>query len=52
MIPFGSQRALGQDLATHLLNTLDNERMEVTQVRGAVARDLARSPNGRRRPTR
>jgi hypothetical protein len=40
MIPFGSQRALGQDLATHLLNTLDNERMEVTQVRGAVARDL------------
>ena len=40
MIPFGSQRALGQDLATHLLNTLDNERMEVAQVRGAVARDL------------
>src|ERR1700686_2926093 len=40
MIPFGSQRALGQDLATHLLNTLDNERMEVSQVRGAVARDL------------
>ena len=40
MIPFGSQRALGQDLATHLLNTQDNERMEVAQVRGAVARDL------------
>jgi hypothetical protein len=40
MIPFGSQRALGQDLATHLLNTLDNERMEVAQVRGAIARDL------------
>jgi hypothetical protein len=40
MIPFGSQRALGQDLATHLLNTLDNERMDVAQVRGAVARDL------------
>jgi len=40
MIPFGSQRAFGQDLATHLLNTLDNERMDVAQVRGAVARDL------------
>ncbi|HVB82278.1 MAG TPA: relaxase/mobilization nuclease domain-containing protein [Candidatus Binataceae bacterium] len=40
MIPFGSQRALGQDLATHLLNAQDNERMEVAQVRGAVARDL------------
>lgn len=40
MIPFGSQRALGQDLATHLLNTQDNERMEVAQVRGAIARDL------------
>jgi hypothetical protein len=40
VIPFGSQRALGQDLATHLLNTQDNERMEVAQVRGAVARDL------------
>ncbi len=40
MIPFGSQRALGQDLATHLLNAQDNERMEVAQVRGSVARDL------------
>ncbi len=40
MIPFGSQRALGQDLATHLQNTQDNERMEVAQVRGAIARDL------------
>ncbi|MFZ1991938.1 MAG: relaxase [Alphaproteobacteria bacterium] len=40
MIPFGSQRALGQDLATHLLNTQDNERMVVAQVRGAVSRDL------------
>ena len=40
MIPFGSQRALGQDLATHLLNAQDNERLEVVQVRGAVARDL------------
>lgn len=40
MIPFGSQRALGQDLATHLLNAQDNERLEVEQVRGAIARDL------------
>ena len=32
MIPFGSQRALGQDLATHLLNAQDNERLEVAQV--------------------
>lgn len=40
MIPFGSQRAEGQDLATHLLNAQDNERLEVVQVRGAVARDL------------
>lgn len=40
MIPFGSQRAGGQDLATHLLNAQDNERLEVVQVRGSVARDL------------
>jgi hypothetical protein len=40
VIPFGSQRALGQDLATHLQNAQDNERLEVAQVRGAVARDL------------
>jgi hypothetical protein len=40
MIPFGSQRASGQDLATHLRNAQDNVRLEVAQVRGAVARDL------------
>jgi hypothetical protein len=40
VIPFGSQRAYGQDLATHLLNAQDNERLEVAQVRGAVAHDL------------
>jgi len=40
MIPFGSQRALGQDLATHLMNTHDNERMELVDVRGSVAKDL------------
>lgn len=40
MIPFGSQRGLGQDLATHLLNAHDNERVEVAEVRGAIADDL------------
>ena len=40
MIPFGSQRKNGQDLATHLLNEHDNERMTVVEVRGAIAGDL------------
>lgn len=40
MIPFGSQRGSGQDLATHLLNAHDNERVELAEVRGSVARDL------------
>lgn len=40
MIPFGSQRGLGQDLATHLMNEHDNEYQEVSQVRGAIADDL------------
>lgn len=40
MIPFASQRGFGQDLATHLLNAHDNERMEVAEVRGAIAHDL------------
>lgn len=40
MIPKASQRAEGQDLATHLLNAQDNEYLEVADVRGAVARDL------------
>lgn len=40
MIPFASQRGLGQDLATHLMNEMDNEYMEVAQVRGAIAQDL------------
>jgi hypothetical protein len=40
VIPFGSQRSLGQDLATHLLNEHDNGYMEVAQVRGAIAHDL------------
>ena len=40
MIPFGSQRGLGQDLAIHLLNEHDNELMEIAEIRGAVADDL------------
>lgn len=40
MIPFASQRGNGQDLATHLMNAHDNERIELFEVRRAVARDL------------
>lgn len=40
MIPFASQRAGGQDLATHLSNAFDNEYVEIADIRGAVARDL------------
>lgn len=40
MIPFGSQRGLGQDLATHLLNEHDNEFMEIAELRGAMGQDL------------
>lgn len=40
MIPFASQRGLGQDLAAHLQNEYDNERMEVAGLRGSVAQDL------------
>ena len=40
MIPFSSQRGLGQDLAAHLLNEHDNELMELAELRGAVADDL------------
>ncbi|MDE3767572.1 relaxase/mobilization nuclease domain-containing protein [Sinorhizobium meliloti] len=40
MIPKASQRSGGQDLATHLLNALDNEYVEVAEVSGAVASDL------------
>lgn len=40
MISKGSQRGGGQDLATHLLNAFDNERVEVADVRGTIAQDL------------
>src|SRR5215469_14810505 len=40
MIPKGNQRAGGQQLATHLLNSFDNDSVEIVEVRGAVAQDL------------
>lgn len=40
MILKGSQRGHGDDLATHLMNALDNERVEIAQVYGAMADDL------------
>jgi hypothetical protein len=41
MILKGNQRGGGQQLAAHLLNSFDNERVEIADVRGAVARDLS-----------
>jgi hypothetical protein len=40
MILKGNQRAGGADLATHLMNEFDNERIEVAQIRGTVADHL------------
>lgn len=40
MIPKASQRAGGQQLATHLLNEFDNDRVQIAEVRGAMAHDL------------
>ena len=41
MIPFGSQRANGADLAIHLHNAHDNEYVELASLRGSIADDLA-----------
>lgn len=41
MILKGNQRAGGQQLAAHLMNSFDNERVEVADVRGAIADDLS-----------
>jgi hypothetical protein len=41
MILKGNQRGGGQQLAAHLLNSFDNERVEIADVRGAVAQDLS-----------
>ncbi|SPH17901.1 hypothetical protein DEA8626_01429 [Defluviimonas aquaemixtae] len=40
MILKGSQRANGSDLAIHLMNGFDNERIEIAELRGSVADDL------------
>lgn len=40
MIPFGSQRGGGNDLAVHLQNEHDNELVVVLGLRGSVADDL------------
>jgi hypothetical protein len=37
----GNQRGGGQQLAAHLMNAFDNERVEVAEVRGAIANDLS-----------
>ena len=41
MILKGNQRGGGQQLAVHLLNSFDNDRVEVAEVRGSVAQDLS-----------
>ena len=41
MIPKGNQRGGGQQLAAHLMNSFDNDSVEVASVRGAVAQDLS-----------
>ena len=41
MILKGNQRGGGQQLAAHLMNSFDNERVEIAEVRGAVAQDLS-----------
>lgn len=40
MILKGSQRGGGADLALHLMNAFDNERIELDQISGTVADDL------------
>lgn len=40
MILKGSQRSGGADLALHLMNEFDNERVELATMRGTVADDL------------
>jgi hypothetical protein len=40
LIPKANQRAGGWQLATHLLNEFDNDRVELAEVRGAMAADL------------
>jgi hypothetical protein len=37
----GNQRGGGQQLAAHLMNSFDNERVEIADARGAIAQDLS-----------
>src|ERR1700690_2007265 len=41
MILKGNQRGGGQQLAAHLMNSFDNERVEIADMRGAIADDLS-----------
>ncbi len=41
MILKGNQRGGGQQLAAHLQNSFDNERVEVADLRGSIAQDLS-----------
>jgi hypothetical protein len=41
MILKGNQRGGGQQMAAHLMNSYDNERVEIADVRGAIAQDLS-----------
>jgi hypothetical protein len=41
MILKGNQRGGGQQLAAHLQNSFDNERVEIAEVSGAIAQDLS-----------
>src|SRR5438093_8602927 len=41
MILKGNQRGGGQQLAVHLMNSFDNERVELADLRGSVAQDLS-----------
>jgi len=41
MILKGNQRGGGQQMAAHLMNSFDNERVEIADVRGSVAQDLS-----------
>ena len=51
MILKGNQRGGGQQLAVHLMNSFDNERVEIAGVRGAPRTTFpALSPSGPPKP--
>jgi hypothetical protein len=41
MILKGNQRGGGRQLAAHLMNSFDNERTELAELRGSIAQDLS-----------